>query len=131
MPKQERKAPKGLPKRVGNVRAKERRHASWARCQIRKEARRVAAAEHSRANRRRIERGEPSSRDVRRENRRTIVVARAARGPVPTAPRIVTRRPTARVPAVGAALIRHARNMMDNGHDLPFHYRYSNLSKVV
>ena len=126
MPKQERKAPKGLPKRVGNVRAKERRARSWARGQERKEARRVAAAKRHHANE--LSRGLSSARNVRRETRRA---AAAARGPVPTAPRVVTRKSAVRVPAVGAALIRHARTMMDNGHDLPFHYRYSNLPKVA
>lgn len=131
MPKQGQKVPKGLPKRVGNQNAKARRAASWARGQLRKEQRRVTNADRALANRIRVQRDEPSPRDIRREKRRIIAAERATRGPVPTTPRMVGRRSTAQIPAVGKALVRHARHMMDNGQDLSFHYRYSNLAKVA
>jgi hypothetical protein len=59
-----------LPKRVGNVKRKERRAASWERGQDRKAARRNDQKQHEEINRQCHQRGEPTPAEARYAERR-------------------------------------------------------------
>jgi len=54
------KVGKKLPKRVGSIRLKERRAASWTRSQVRKTTRQKAQNERHAVNQQRATRGEPT-----------------------------------------------------------------------